>query len=543
MVKRYTSGVMGAVPTNSYGILSGGMYGLAQQAQYNSTTQWPQTAPPITYLVVGGGGGGGRNNGGGGGAGGVLTNISSTSIFLAKGQTYTVVVGAGGTGQNTNSVQGNNGTNSILLGVGKNTSTTNTYAGFFSGTVAKSATKYYCTLPANTAFSLGSGNFTIEGWFYVSGAGSQYPVGNWRTVVSTRATNSTSGTTAFACGIDPNGGVYFYTNTLEVNTGVDLGLLNKWAHIAWVRNGTTITVYVNGVSVGTGTSTDNLTVNTMSIGGNLDGSESWEGLMSNLRIVKGVAVYTGNFAVPNMPLTSTQSAGTNISAITAGQCSLLTLQNSTIIDNSGNNFVVTQVGTIFVLPYGNNYVLINAIGGGVGGGYGAAPANGGSGGGAGPGAANASGRPGQGNDGGTAVASTGSPYAAAGGGGAGAGASAATSSSGTIGGIGVYSTLAGTFLAGGGSGCGYTTAKNPSDGGGTAAGLTSGDGSNGTANTGGGGGGAAYNGTGGTGGSGIVIISFPSFYANATATTGSPTVTQSGGNTIYKFTGSGSITF
>jgi hypothetical protein len=47
---------------------------------------------------------------------------------------------------------------------------------------------------------------------------------------------------------------------------------------------------------------------------------------------------------------------------------------------------------------------------------------------------------------------------------------------------------------------------------------------------------------GGNGGSGIVIIAYPVNYA-AAITTGSPTVTVSGGNRIYQFTGNGSITF
>lgn len=56
-----------------------------------------------------------------------------------------------------------------------------------------------------------------------------------------------------------------------------------------------------------------------------------------------------------------------------------------------------------------------------------------------------------------------------------------------------------------------------------------------------GGGGVWYDFLGvGNGGSGVIIIRAP---APASATTGSPTVTTVGNNTIYKFTGSGSITF
>ena len=58
-----------------------------------------------------------------------------------------------------------------------------------------------------------------------------------------------------------------------------------------------------------------------------------------------------------------------------------------------------------------------------------------------------------------------------------------------------------------------------------------------------GGGGAHLGGGGGAGGSGIVIIRYADTFALATSTTGSPTVTTTGGYNIYSFTGSGTITF
>ena len=67
------------------------------------------------------------------------------------------------------------------------------------------------------------------------------------------------------------------------------------------------------------------------------------------RVVKGVAVYTGNFTTPNAPLFAIQSSGTNISAIVALKTQLLlsTFNNTTFADDSStNHFAITNSGSV-----------------------------------------------------------------------------------------------------------------------------------------------------------------------------------------------------
>jgi hypothetical protein len=154
--------------------------------------------------------------------------------------------------------------------------------------------------------------------------------------------------------------------------------------------------------------------------------------------------------------------------------------------------------------------------------------------------------PSQGNNGGSGSVNDNSPYAGGGGGGAGSvGGNAVPATSAGSGGSGTASSITGSSVGRAGGGGGGGQSPNPggsaSDGGG--AGGSNASGTSGTANTGGGGGGGggAVTSNGGSGGKGVVILSVPTA-KYSTTTTGSPTVTTSGSNTIMQFNGSGSYT-
>ena len=200
---------------------------------------------------------------------------------------------------------------------------------------------------------------------------------------------------------------------------------------------------------------------------------------------------------------------------------------------------------------GSGLTTITSAGGGGGGRDKTNGLNGGSGGGGGSEISTTGGSgntpsttPSQGNDGGNGASGR-----SGGGGGATAVGSGGGSGSGD-GGAGTANSITGSSVtyAGGGGGGGYYYSSKVGGTGGTGGGGT---GANpnaptvGTVNTGSGGGGGGWNnGTsffGAAGGKGVVILSVPTANYSST-TTGSPTVTTSGSNTIIQFNGTGSYT-
>jgi len=203
----------------------------------------------------------------------------------------------------------------------------NYYSAYFNGSAYLTATM--------TAF--GTNAFTTECWFNLNSiptAGQTYFM-----FIDTRSTD-TNGSVVY---VNSSGVLYFGSGSnYSISTGQTL-VINRWYHVAVTRASGTTTCWLNGASVGTTSDSSNLTSTQIRIGTNYTAGYNFNtGYISNVRIVSGVAVYTGAFTVPTSPLTATQSSGTNISAITGTQTTLLTCQNNAFTDFSANALTVTN---------------------------------------------------------------------------------------------------------------------------------------------------------------------------------------------------------
>ena len=187
----------------------------------------------------------------------------------------------------------------------------------------------YFTAPDNSAFDFGAGDFTIEGWAnFTSTSGTQNIV-----------CRNYSASTGFILS-----NVNFLANITtdwDVNITFSSGFTaNTWQHFAVVRSGNAFTCYINGASVGTQTISGTIQSSSGDLQiGRRNGQSGFAGYLSNLRIVKGTAVYTAPFTPPTTPLT-------NISGT-----SLLTCQANRFIDSSTNNFTITVNDSPQVQPF------------------------------------------------------------------------------------------------------------------------------------------------------------------------------------------------
>ena len=197
----------------------------------------------------------------------------------------------------------------------------------------------YCTFSSNSAMDFGTGAFTIEAWIYTGDK--TVSVGASRTIIGNSGNSYT-----MQLYIDSSVGKVVFGNTGSTNLqGTSNVANNAWNHVVVVRSGTgtnQTAIFVNGSREAVGTNTQNYTSGTIYLGAFDTGNGFWNGYISNLRIVKGTAVYDPTqttLTVPTTPLT----------AIT--NTSLLTCQSNRFRDASTNNFAITVAGNTSVQAF------------------------------------------------------------------------------------------------------------------------------------------------------------------------------------------------
>nr|BAR24972.1 lectin domain containing protein [uncultured Mediterranean phage uvMED] len=157
----------------------------------------------------------------------------------------------------------------------------------------------YLSLATTSDFAFGTSDFTVEYWIYVNTLPS---AGAAAYVTDFRGANSSN----FTFGLIHHGGglkTYSWGNSTDV-VGSTALTLKTWIHVAHVRSGSTVTTYANGSSVSTMTNAYNQSNAGVVIGARHTGSQEFvTGYISNLRIVKGTAVYSSSFT-PSTSLTN-----------------------------------------------------------------------------------------------------------------------------------------------------------------------------------------------------------------------------------------------
>tara|TARA_R100000808_G_C2147085_1_gene154994 strand:- start:411 stop:3014 length:2604 start_codon:yes stop_codon:yes gene_type:complete len=180
---------------------------------------------------------------------------------------------------------------------------------YSTGGIDFDGTGDYLSLAASSDLNLDA-DFTIEAWVYVD-------VDGWAGTRQTLLANNIGWTSNHAAislmnsattGEENTIILYQDTTTIADSYPVTVKPSDGWTHIAITRSGTTIKIFKNGVQAGDiATSSVTFTFGTGEtwIGQISFGTpEQLEGKVSNLRIVKGTALYTDNFIPPSAALTN-----------------------------------------------------------------------------------------------------------------------------------------------------------------------------------------------------------------------------------------------
>lgn len=195
------------------------------------------------------------------------------------------------------------------------------YSVFFDGTGD------FLTVSGTDQLSLNA-DFTVACWIYLTSAPADYQM-----IISNVSVANNAYIAIRASYIEVLG----MSSVLQVSKNVLVE--NKWFYLAVTRSGSTVTVWLNGKSIGSGTRTGTFALGSSTFNtyiGRWGGGATqynFPGYIANLMVIKGTSIYNSTFAVPSTK-PSTSVSGT----------SLIACSGATFADGSNNNLTISANG-------------------------------------------------------------------------------------------------------------------------------------------------------------------------------------------------------
>jgi hypothetical protein len=223
----------------------------------------------------------------------------------------------------------------------------------------------YLTAPAAINYSLGTGDFTVEAWVYLNGYNTTSY--QWACFVSTRQPQAglAGSWGLFIRGTSGNVGRIGFgeitVSPLITINSASLLPLYSWHHIAVTRSSSSLKIFINGVLESTITDATNYNSTTypLTIATAYDPGATGDinGYISNLRVVKGTALYSSNFTVPTSPLAAVTNTLFLMKCENAGVYDLTAKNNIYTVDNAQISTANKKYGTGSMYFDGTNDML------------------------------------------------------------------------------------------------------------------------------------------------------------------------------------------
>ena len=162
-----------------------------------------------------------------------------------------------------------------------------------TGSVLFDGTGDYLSIASSPDLQLGTTDFTVEAWINLEAVS-----GSHQQIV---AAGNPESANSFVVQVREDGSnrlLDFRTDTRSITSTSSIPT-NEWTHIAVTKQSNLVRLFVNGVLENSGTEAESLTTAITAIGYRPASSYGYaKGYISNLRILKGTALYTSDFTVP-----------------------------------------------------------------------------------------------------------------------------------------------------------------------------------------------------------------------------------------------------